>query len=752
MTQIQPNIDRHEFIETIFETRTADEHVCVSRANAKSDGSGMWFSNHLEADRAWRKWNSERHAQAWYYNVSTISGEMNDKGTMVSRGRANLMRYHVLVLDDIGQKTGEPPVEPSYKLESSVGSFQWGYLLEPGSDFDRYEALVAGIHKLGFGDAGAGGSYRLVRVVGSANMKPGRDEFRSRITEWAPDRLWTLDELVAAFGVDMSDVASSSPSVRAAAAGAEAMEGIDPMLVWLSDNGHVVRDGGQWVDVVCPWAHAHTSGANTAGYSPLGRGSGPWVERRSFSCKHEHCSDKHITDLVKWSVEQDGPFVSGYDPLPWLQSRYAYVQFGQQVADMDQRPKGGVWMWSLADWTKAHPGAIMTPGRKNPVTVATAFVEHDDTDKAVSVRYDPVRAEDDDGLCEAHGQLYVNTYVPPQWAETHETPQVFLDHVEYLLPKEDEREIFLNWLAYKIQNPLSRSYATVMVTDGTQGTGRSWLKKLLSATLQGHVETASLPQLVGLGTSAEQTYNDWMAGCQFLVVEEAKDSSMSRTDFYAAYETFKSRVDTSVLKDQRINPKYGRTRNENIYFNALIFTNHVDAIAFPKEDRRIFAVENPTKTQTYEYYERLAASLTGEEPARVYWWLMRRDVSGYDHIYPPMTPTKEAMIDANVAPSDAILDWVVDNYSPDLLTRSTLRTQVMLAANALDYERLRREPGDVGKRIWRKIKTLRPGDTKHGARISHGGKRVEVRAIRRRAHWQGQTVESMAEHLEHLEH
>lgn len=727
-------IDRQEFLDVIFGDIADGEFVCVSEAKPKADGSGVWFFNHLETDRAWRKWDAAKQARAFYYNVSTISGELNDKGTMVRRGRANLVRYHVLVLDDIGQKTGEPPVEPSYKLESSAGSFQWGYLLEPGTDFDRYEALVDAIHKLGFGDAGAGGSYRLVRVVGSANLKPGRDNFRSRITEWEPDRYWTLDELAEAFGVDLSKVPLTSAATTSKTGGAEAMEGIDPMLDWLAAEGHVTKDGGaQWVEMVCPWADAHTSGSNTAGYSPLGRGDGRWVTSRSFSCKHEHCADKKLKDLVKWAEPQGGPFVSGYDPLPWLQAQYAYVETGQVVVDLAQRPVGGVWRWSFADWQKRHPGKVRTLGRDAPVSVATAFVESVDTKKAVDVVYKPVRREDDTGIVRAFNQDYVNTYVPPNWPETDETPEIFLDHMEYLIPCAEEREVFLNWLAHKLQHPHKRSYAIVMVAENTFGTGRSWIKGLLAKMLQGGVETATLAQIVGHGTQAQQNYNSWEVGCQFIVCEEARDT-MTREEVSASYQVFKTRCDTSP-SEVRVNEKYGLTRNGWRYWNALIFSNHADAMAVEANDRRIYVITNPTERRDLAYYDRLQGALDGDEPARAYWWLMRRDVSGYDRIYPPFTAAKAAMIEHSSSPGDDIMAWLADNHPADLVTPATLRAGVMVAASALNMDKVVREPGNLTKRLWRNLKSLRPEDVKHGARYMIGGSQAEVRALRNKGKW-----------------
>ena len=732
-----------EFLDIIFQDLRPGEHVCVTRATPKKDGTGMWFNNYLTSARQWRKWDADTQDQAWYFCVSTINGELNAKGSMVGRGRSNLKKYYCLVLDDIGTKADRPPIEPSWVVESSPGNYQWGYLLDPGDEWGRYEALVEYCHVRGWGDAGAGGSYRLMRVPGSANLKPGRQNFHAVLEEAEWD-VWTLDELADDLGCDFSTIEVKDKTNVFKQGGAVAMDGIDPMLDWLADGGYVVSDdGSEWVTVTCPWADSHTSGANTAGYSPLGRGVGKYVQTRAFNCMHEHCQGKKLKEFKAWAVERGGPEVSGFDPLPWFQDKYVYVSTGQMVYDLHQRPLGGVWSWTLPDWTKDHPGKMSVPGHERPILIANAFVEHEDTNKCVDITYQPVPRVGDTGLVHAYAQQWLNTYVPPNWAETDAEPLMFLEHIEYLVPCEREREYFLDWLAYKIQHPKSRSYAVVMIAENAFGTGRSWIGRLLSIMLPGHVNKSSLPALIGKGTSAEQTYNSWMVGCQFLLVEEAKDGGMTRDDFYHSYETFKQNVepgDAMASEAIRVNDKYGRTRNERVFFNALINTNHSDAMMLEEGDRRVMCIENPTERLGHDYYDRLAAALTEGEPQRVYWWLMRRDVTAFDHIYPPMTPSKARMTADNRAPSESIAEWIRDNHSSDIVSRATLKTAVVIAARDLDDEKIMREPAGITKMLWKKLKTLRESDPKNGARYVIGGKQIEVRAIRNQQKWVDQDL------------
>ena len=82
-------ISREEFLNNIFAEKNEDELICVSRSIPKTDGEGVWFKNYLLDDRQWRKWQPETQDQSWYFCVSTITGDMNEKRTMVRHCRSS---------------------------------------------------------------------------------------------------------------------------------------------------------------------------------------------------------------------------------------------------------------------------------------------------------------------------------------------------------------------------------------------------------------------------------------------------------------------------------------------------------------------------------------------------------------------------------------------------------------------------------------------------------------------------------------
>jgi len=735
-------VDHVEFLDTIFaDADPATETVCVCKQFPVEDGDFGWW-NISDQKEPFKSWKPGKRKQAWYYCVSSVNGEMNEKGSAVLRKTSTLVRYHVLVLDDVGSKATPPPVEPTYRIVTSLNedgstNEHWGYALHPDDKFKRYEGLLEYCHANSWGDAGAGGCYRVMRIPGSANLKIGKGKYQSNVTLWNPDKVWHLDDLAAQLGCTDLDVRETQTkgnkrTLHGPVAPQIDLDTIDPLFIWLGKQGLIVNDnGGDFAEVLCPWSDDHTTGGDTAGYSPLGRGEGDWVKSRGFRCLHESHKGRAFKEAMKEWSGMGAPRMSGVDPLPWLQHKYTYIAIGKRVADLDQRKLGGRWLYDLEDWGNLHKGRVMVPGRDAPVDVKTAFLEHKATRKVTDTQYRPVRVDEDVAVVRQFGQELVNIYAPPNHPYTKADPEIFLEHVDFLLPDQSEADLFLNWLAYKIQNPASRSYSVVMVAEDGYGVGRSWIKKLMLKMLPGLVQTATLPQLIGKGTSAENNYNDWAACCQFLVVEEAKDN-MSKDDFYHGYETFKTNIDTSV-SEVRVNPKYGRTRDDFMFFNALILSNHSDALAIPANDRRVCVLTNPSEMADHDYYERLQGSLATGEAERVYWYLMERDISDFDHVYPPMTVAKQRMTEQTAMPSDEIRNHIHDACEGDLFTKKMLKSRIITAAHALDYEKIAAAPGSVVRSIWNKMPKLRDG--KNGARYTFGRDTVEIRAIRNVEKW-----------------
>jgi Virulence-associated protein E-like domain len=247
-------------------------------------------------------------AQPWYFGVATYRPPGADG--YLPRRREHAVAAYCIVLDDIGTKVKEePPVGPSWKLESSEGNFQWGYRIHPCDvttpvGTEHFEACQRGLADAGYTDSGARGTYRVMRVPGSLH----RTGFVSRVTEWHPERIWDLDELMAELGVEPAKQRTrTTATVDRAPVALEDIE--DPVYDWLVANGHTTGEtSDKFVEIICPWASDHSTPGDVAGYTPMGYDQLQQFDR-AFSCFHQHCIDsgRDKKQFLAWVAEQGGP-------------------------------------------------------------------------------------------------------------------------------------------------------------------------------------------------------------------------------------------------------------------------------------------------------------------------------------------------------------------------------------------------------------------------------------------------------------
>ena len=151
-----------------------------------------------------------------YFTISTFMPDEKN----VARRRKVLYRYtHVIVLDDVKEKLSLEQAQklptPTWVLETSPGSEQWGYVLnEPCSDRGRVENLLDGLVANGLApdgkDPGMKGVTRYVRLPEGYNNKASKlvngQPFKCRITEWNPFYRVTLEQLAEPFAVNLNAV------------------------------------------------------------------------------------------------------------------------------------------------------------------------------------------------------------------------------------------------------------------------------------------------------------------------------------------------------------------------------------------------------------------------------------------------------------------------------------------------------------------------------------------------------------------
>lgn len=447
--------------------------------------------------------------------------------------------------------------------------------------------------------------------------------------------------------------------------GKELYRNSDGVLRLLEREKLLIPSGeGDYVDIVCPNPE-HRGDMTKGHYKPLFRGNQEDISQRKY-----HCScGWGISDFVDYLHKKHKMLIPVDDPLSVDLERYILVVNGNQVYDVWQHPLEGevVKSISLSDFRNAQrrlaPTIVKVKDSDGNLEEKIKYAELGLTwlssSKLKRITGIDYRPDLKPGIFNRGESRYLNTYKKPRHLGFRGVPAEFLAHCEYILPDHDERETFLDWVAYKLQNPAARSYGVLMVADlpytfddsTTEeqrfGIGRGLLGKAISAAFQTGVTDMPLEDLIGKDGSV--SFNDWAIESQLLIVQEAH-SGGSVKDERKVENALRSIVDPSVTHNKRVNPKYGRIKSGSCYYNVLIFTNHLDALRLPKGDRRFFVLNNAKVPRPPEDYKRFAESLDDPKSiAILYHWFMDRDVSRFDSQRPPMTIAKENMIGASVS-------------------------------------------------------------------------------------------------------
>ncbi|PPR78422.1 MAG: hypothetical protein CFH06_00819 [Alphaproteobacteria bacterium MarineAlpha3_Bin5] len=641
-----------EFLNTIFKHKLCNEHILLAH---QTDLDGGMYHAPWPSSAA-NEWKQNSKKGTTYFNISTVREPTIAKpgcDYYWRRRRQDCIAAYCLVCDGVGENgNSEPSVTPSWKLQTSEKHFQWGYLLERAcTNLDYFEIACQLIADRGLANRGAGGYNNLIRIPGSYNINPGHGSFESKIIDWAPTKLFRLDQLIYRLGIEQwkieavtrkpKNIKDHKRARQNQEFQAEQIKIFDPLLDWLVKNNYVVEEGNKregFINITCPWHETHTTGSIAACYSPLGHGRGELQQTRKFECFHanEYCREKAFREFLDWAVQKGAPRVMGHDPMPWIQKRYILVEREKLIADMEQRQFRKFWQLELEEFSNQYPQYVLPSNKSRPVSIKSAFIEHPDTNRAFRFAYDPTQAEN--AVLKINGEPFINLYLAPDHntATKDDVPNRFLAHIGYLAPLPEETALLLDWLAFFVQYPDKRCFGLVIVAMDKLGINHSWLARLCKLIEPDEVNTTSLAQLF-----SNDTPNDWMAHCRLLIAEDF-GRSLSKSETLDRHQIISKRISPHHTQFQCTN-SLGEVSNETMYFNTLIFINDQNTLQLPEADCHLAVVSTTEKQEKYEYYELLEETLTQEYAARVYWWLKRRDISNFNYHNPPMTEGKSFM-------------------------------------------------------------------------------------------------------------
>ena len=625
--------------------------------------------------------SKKRADGAWYANTGSFILDRFKDG-QPSASAANCEYVLVMMLDDVGTKAKEPPLAPTWIMETSEGSFQWGYAFADQPSKGEFTAAMTAIAEAGYTDPGATNAVRNFRLPESINLKPGRGGFKARLVEFHPDREFTLPEICAA--LDVTPAEADTASLRSFRL---RDTGKDTVLEWLNEQGLVLSGVNQegWLGVVCPNAGEHTTGQNEARYSPI---------NRAFCCYHGHCEGLDSATFLKWVCDQGGPRVvpglrtellaehmsramDKLVPTPEYPDRAAEI-----IAEVDRKELGRVekagWyerfayvvsddcFFDLVDRREISRHAFnalfrhiscrsIHTGKK--IEAATCFDENRQAMGArvlVGVTY----AAGESVLVSRSGDVYGNRWVnarPDVSAASRGDVSRWLDHCRRLVPEPSELDHIWDVMAFKLQNP-SVKINHAILHGGHGGSGKDTMWAPFMWAVCG-------PQLVNRGLIDGDTINSqwgYALESEVILLNELKEpEARERRQLANRLKPIIAAPPEYLVVNRKGLHPYDTLNRAFV----LAFSNDMIPLTLSSDDRRWFVVwsqagrmDQKAASDMWRWYKQ------GHGFAQIAQWLYDRDVSAFNAgATPPMTDVKASLVENSMSSAESSIVEMIRN-------------------------------------------------------------------------------------------
>lgn len=175
--------------------------------------------------------------------------------------------------------------------------------------------------------------------------------------------------------------------------------------------------------------------------------------------------------------------------------------------------------------------------------------------------------------------LYTQNYPEPDRKTSRRCGEMLITHLCNLIEEEEYRQTLLDYMAYIVQFPGKKIRWAVLI-QGVEGCGKTFLAEAMSAVLgNGHVRTVD-------NAAIGSAYNDWAYGAQLVNFEEIRVAGHNRHD---VMNVLKPLITNQSIN---INQRYRDSRQVDNTSNYMLFSNHHDALALTKGDRRYFVLKS----------------------------------------------------------------------------------------------------------------------------------------------------------------
>jgi len=671
------------FVEYITNLAPVGETALVVRQKPQLDGNGQMQAHadgtikctwpaFLPTAKVKKDW-------AIYGNTGSFILDRFADGK-VSASSANCEYVLVMMLDDIGTKSKEPTLAPTWIMETSEGSFQWGYAFKEQPTKGDFTAAIKAIAKAGYTDPGATNAVRNFRLPGSINLKPGRGNFASVLVEFHPEREYLLEEICTALDV-VPDPADTAQNVAIRLADT----GKDSVVTWLNEQGLIMSaaNGEGWMSIVCPNNAEHTDGNIEGRYKPLDR---------SFCCLHGHCVDFSSQMFLDWVADNNGPTVSHglrdellaekmkdtlskitpndiyrdtaaeliaeverkelgrIEKAEWY-SRFAYIQDDESYFDMqDRREVSRQTFNALFRHTACK--SIHT-GRK--VEASICFDENRQANGAkalVGVTY----AAGEDVIVSRDGDLYGNRWrdARPQLENPSADISMWLKHCQELVPEPDELEHIFDVMAFKVQHPEIKINHAILHA-GDQGSGKdTFWAPFIWAVCGNHSKNRGI-----MDNNSVNSQWGYQLESEVLIINELKEPDA------ATRRQLANQLKPIIAAPPEMLPINRKGLHPYMMANRLFvlaFSNDPVPISLDSQDRRWFCVwsaaprmDSNKAKKMWDWYRAGGFAAIADN-------LKKRDVSRFNPSAPPMwTEFKANLVEHSMSMAESYLVEMLKN-------------------------------------------------------------------------------------------
>ena len=661
------------FFEYITKLAPVGETVLFVRQKPQLKDGAYQFHADGAMKCTWPAYLPEKYngKGAWYANTAMFIVSRFKDGHP-SASIANCERVGFLVLDDVGTKSKVPELEPTWKIETSPDNYQWGYTfaLDDHPTTNEFTAAIKAIAEAGYTDPGATNAVRNFRIPASVNLKPGRDNFAARLTDFHPDREFSLPQICQALGVTPKPIESTFRPIRVAD------DGQDDVVKWLSANGLVLSRPNPegWMGVQCPNYEQHTDGNPEGRYNP---------SMRAYCCLHSHCLDFDSQTYLNWVADQGGPEhapglreeliasmmggalsklkptdafpdraaeiieeverkeVGRVEKASWF-NRFAYLQADDAYFDLQERVQISRQSFNALfrhiDCKSAH-------NTKRRVEASVSFDELRQQYGAPALT-GITFAAGDEVLVSRGGLIYAN-----QWRNLRPPTQAgdvtpWHRHAERLIPNDAERNHVLDAMAYKLQHPKAKvNHAILHGGRSRSGKDSLWAPFFwgIRGDSQDNVKLMAAAQL-------QQQFH-YQLETEVLVLNELKepDARERRALANALKPIIAAPPDLISINRKGLKPYEMINR-----LFVVAFSNDKLSITLDSDDGRWFCIWSDAPRMTEEESVRLWAWYNAGGLSAAAAWLYARDVSKFNpKAIPFETEFKRSMIEQGMSGAES---------------------------------------------------------------------------------------------------